>query len=301
MSGLVGRWVEHFTLRTAVSAAEVEDAETRAERRVLLAHARQKLAAADALRPLDQRGAALALVVEALSLLVEASGVPSPREALAALGVSDADEVASRLASYASQRPVLDAAFSGADENAHARLRAAASEAERGASSRASSVPALRSVALTRSLAALAFGLIVLVVVVLLALPRPRVLVEPSTFHGPAYVAANARDGDPETDWLLPDALDGYLDLRLSPPRTVHSVTLVNAHNPPFNDRGTKGWSVELWSGAQKVASRDGDWAFTPTPAPTEVAVTADGVDRIRFVVKSHHQRGGGLAEISFR
>lgn len=301
MSGLVGRWVEHFTLRSAVSAAQADDAAARAERRVLLAQARQKLAAADALRPLAQRGAALMLLVETLALLVDCADADSPRAALTALGVQDADEVATRLIDYAGRAPVLDADFSGVDESAYARLRDATTDALRGASVRASSAKALRSVALTRSLSALAFGLIAFLVLALFMVPRPRILVEPSAFHGPAYVAANVRDGDPETAWLLPDGLTGHLDLRLSPARDVRSITLLNAHNAPFNDRGTKGWAVELWRGAQKVAVREGEWAFTPTPLPTVLDLAADDVDRIRFVVKSHHHLGAGLAEITFR
>lgn len=301
MSGLVGRWVEHFTLRSAVSAARAEDPEARARRRTSLAHAQQKLAAADALRPLGQRGASLALVGEALVLLVESAEADSTRAALVSLGVSDADEVAARLVEYAARLPVLDAVFSGADEGAHQRLRAAAAQAMSAAAPRVSSARTLRSVALTRSLAALALVFVACIVAGISSLPRPRILVEPSAYHGPAYTASNARDSNPETAWLLPDDANGYLDLRLSPARAVQSVTLLNAHNAPFNDRATKTWAVELWRGPNKLAVRDGDWAFSPAPVPTVVPISADGVDRIRFVIKSHHQRGGGLAEISFR
>lgn len=306
MSGFVGRWVEHFTQRGALAAAQAEAARpggtsARAQRRMLVAHARQKLAASDALRPLGQRGTALALVVEALALLVETADAHSAREALGSLGVADADELGARLTSYAARPPVLDAQFSGNDESAYRGLRAAAAQALRGASPRVESVQALRSVALTRSLSALAFGLVACFVALLFAVPRPRVLVESSAVHGPAYLAANARDGNPDTAWLLPDDAAGYLDLRLSPPRSIESLALLNTHNAPFNDRATKAWAVELWRGPRKLAVRDGEWAFSLSPVPTRLSLPADGVDRIRFIVKSYHHRGGGLAELSFR
>jgi len=301
MSGLAGRWVEHFTLRSAASAAQADDPQTRGRRRVALAQARQKLAAADALRPIGQRGEALALVVEALALLVESAEAPSVHQGLGALGVRDAEQIAAQLVDYARRPAVFDAAFSGDDERAHHRLRVAAAQAVAGAVPRASSAQALRSIALMRSLSALALVVVAVLVAVIVALPRPRVLVVPSAVHGPAYVAANARDANPDTAWLLPDATTGHLELQLSPPRSVHAITMLNAHNAPFNDRATKGFTVELWRGAQKLAARDGEFAFTPSPTPTTIELAGSGVDRIRFVVKSHHQRGAGLAELSFR
>ena len=196
---------------------------------------------------------------------------------------------------------MFDAAFSGDDERAHHRLRVAAAQAVEGAVPRASSAQALRRIALTRSLSALALGLVAVLVALVFSLPRPRVFVVPSGVHGPAYVAANARDGNPDTAWLLPDGITGHLELRLLPPRAVHEITMLNAHNEPFNDRATKGFTLELWRGTQKLASRDGEFTFTPSPTPTLIELAGSGVDRIRFVVKSHHQRGAGLAEFSFR
>ena len=301
MTGFATGWREHFTLRHAVSLARAEAPEVLRERGVLVACAAQKLAAADALRPLGQRGEALALVVAALGLLVESAGVGSTLAALVTLGVSSADEIATRLVHYAGRAPVFDAKFSGDDESAHRRLRAAASQAIGPSAVRARSARDLRIVAITRSLSALALLLVSCVAAALLLVPRPRVLVTPSAIHGPAYSAANATDGDPATEWLLPDNTAGFMELRLLPARAVSRVTVLNAHNSPFNDRGTKAWTIELWRGAEKVATRDGEWAFTPTPTPTVVPLSAAGVDRIRFVLKSHHQFGAGIAEISFQ
>ncbi len=301
MDGLAQRLVEHLTLRGAIAAAHAVDPSLVALRRRALLGAAQKLAAADALRPLGQRGEALALVVDALALLAEAARTDDTATSLAALGVDDAGAVAERLAAHRAAPARLDAAFSGRDERDHAMLRAAAAMALRGARPAASTATELSGVVVSRGLAAAGLGVVAVALAVTLAVPRPRVLLRPSIVHGPAYLAPNARDGNPATAWLLPDGATGHLDLLLSPPRAVRAVTLLNTQNAPYFDRATRGWALELWRGGERVAVREGEWAFSRTPESAEIAIAGDGVDRIRFVVRSHHQLGAGLAEISFR
>merc|ERR1712198_352741 len=39
--------------------------------------------------------------------------------------------------------------------------------------------------------------------------------------------------------WLAPDGIQGEFVLRFEKSRTVETITIVNAYNPPFYDRGT--------------------------------------------------------------
>jgi hypothetical protein len=301
MAGFAHRLVERLTLRSAIEAARAADPSLLGPRRRALAAATQKLAAAKALRPLGQRAEALGLVVGALSLLLDAAHAGDDAAALVALGVPEPDAVARVLAARRSGPALLDASFAAHEERDHARLLAAARVALGGLRPLASTAGELRARVASRFV-----GLATLVVVgallaVVFALPRPRVLLRPSVEHGPAYLAPNARDGNPVTAWLLPDRTTGHLDLVLTPPRDVHAVTLLNTNNAPYFDRATRGWAVELWRGVARVAVREGEWEFSRTPSPVELPVAGERIDRIRFVVRSHHQLGAGLAEISFR
>ncbi|WP_236606416.1 hypothetical protein [Sandaracinus amylolyticus] len=116
----------------------------------------------------------------------------------------------------------------------------------------------------------------------------------------PAYGADAALDGRPDTFWLLPDRAEGWLDVRIAPGRRIERIRLLNTHNPPHHDRATRQYRVEIHSGGEIVRTIEGELAFSTAPEPVEHAVGIDDVDRIRFVVVSHHRTGAGLAELSF-
>jgi len=301
MAGFAHRLVERLTLRDAIAAARTVDPAHLAPRRRALATAAQKLAAADALRPLGQRAEALGLVVQALTLLADAAQQADDAAGLAALGVADGHTVAQRLAVLREGPALLDAAFGEREERDHVLLREAARAALRGLRPYASTARALRARVASRFLATATLLVVGALLAVVFALPRPRVLLRPTVEHGPAYLAPNARDENPATAWLLPDHTAGHLDLMLTPPRDIHAVTLLNTNNAPYFDRATRGWAVELWRGVVRVAVREGEWEFSRTPSPVEMPIAGERIDRIRFVVRSHHQLGAGLAEISFR
>ncbi len=116
-----------------------------------------------------------------------------------------------------------------------------------------------------------------------------------------SFSADMAIDGRNDTWWLLPDRANGWVEQRMSPSRHVDSVTLLNTSNPPAHDRGTQDYRLEIYSGGSIVQSIDGhfDWSDAPTPVTHEI--NRDDVDRVRFVVRTYHRTGGGLAEMTIR
>ena len=115
------------------------------------------------------------------------------------------------------------------------------------------------------------------------------------------YQAANVVDGRPDTEWLLPDHTTGWVELAVSPPRHVERVSILNAHNAPMNDRATLGYALEIYAHGELVQTTEGTFAFSPSPEAVIQDVGEDNVERIRVVVRSSHNYGGGLAEVSFQ
>lgn len=118
--------------------------------------------------------------------------------------------------------------------------------------------------------------------------------------NAPQFGAPNVLDGRPETEWLLPDRESGWADANLSPPRHVARVTLLNAKNAPHFDRATRAYRLEFYSHDRVLQTVEGEFSeFSREPSPVSHEVDLDEVDRIRFVVSSHHHLGGGLAEMT--
>lgn len=118
--------------------------------------------------------------------------------------------------------------------------------------------------------------------------------------NAPAFSAETVIDGRPETYWLLPDGQSGWVEVRMSPPRRIEHVRVLNSHNPPHGDRATRDYRIEFYSGSTLLRGIDASFEYTTSPEPVEHAVGLDDVDRIRFVVRSHYRTGGGLAELSW-
>lgn len=111
------------------------------------------------------------------------------------------------------------------------------------------------------------------------------------------YGPSRAIDGDEATMWILPDGVPGWLEVRLSPARPVERITLVNAGPPTLRDRGTRRYVVELYAGGALARTLAGELEGAERASATH-EVGLEGVERIRFVVESHHGLGGGLAEL---
>ena len=116
-----------------------------------------------------------------------------------------------------------------------------------------------------------------------------------------SFSADMALDGRNDTWWLLPDRASGWVEQRMSPGRHVETVVLLNTSNPPAHDRGTQDYVLEIYSGGEMAQSIPGhfDWEDVPTPVTHEIHM--DNVERVRFVVRTYHRTGGGLAEMTIR
>lgn len=146
-----------------------------------------------------------------------------------------------------------------------------------------------------------ALGAVAVVALLWLALRTPKTLrAEASAINSDRFTAANAVDGRNETEWLLPDHAPGWLDVWVGAPRRIKAVKLLNAHIPPYNDRATQDYHLEVFTRGGKLArSIDGSFgAFTDDPKWVTVPLDIADVERVRFEVRSFHKNGGGLAEI---
>lgn len=125
--------------------------------------------------------------------------------------------------------------------------------------------------------------------------PPPRVVASGS--YSRDYTPETIFDGSPATYWLLPDHANGWLEAHLSAPRDVHRITLLNTHNGHYQDRGTILYTLKLFAGNRLLQSVDGEFVDHGF-GPNHHEFTAQGVDRIRFEVRSYYDWGGGLAEM---
>jgi hypothetical protein len=289
--GLGRRIAEHFTLREARAAARLESDEVRAARRLLLARARRKLRAASVLRSADLPGEALVAARAALDLLARARSV----------GVPSVAGAPARAAEPASEAGLPDEF----DEAGAAALRAALDDVARGLAElepRTLSLPVLRARLAVRLALPVAFLLVAVAAVIFATRPRARLRAAASALYGPLYGPENVVDEDRGSEWLLPDAQTGYVDVFLGKPRDVRAVSVLNGHNAGFRDRATRGYTVELYREGQKLAEASGEFARLDVDADfVHVPVAARRVDRVRFVVRSFHHRGAAVAEIRVR
>lgn len=118
--------------------------------------------------------------------------------------------------------------------------------------------------------------------------------------QSPTFAPELAIDGRDDTYWLLPDGATGWVEARISPPIHIEHVRLLNTHNPPHDDRATNEYTLEVYSGGEVAQRIEGSFEFSRNPAPVTHDVSVDGVERIRFVVRSHHNVGAGLADLSW-
>lgn len=120
-----------------------------------------------------------------------------------------------------------------------------------------------------------------------------------SARFGPEFPPEHAVDDDESSEWLLPDRTPGWVEAAISPPTRVERVRLLNSHNRHYNDRATREYTVELFSGDRVVQTIEGRWdELVSRPEWTDHPAGHDGVDRIRFTVRSWFRNGGGLAEL---
>ena len=149
-------------------------------------------------------------------------------------------------------------------------------------------------------LAVAGFGLLALAVAAYWLLHRPEVSASSFNAGFEGLAPKMAIDGDVTTEWLLENAVPGWLEVRFSR-RRISEVAWVNSRNVASDPRATRDYRVELWSGPTLVASTEGTMAWDADPKWQRAKMSAERVDHIRFEVRSYHFAGGGLAELAWR
>ncbi|MEM9070764.1 MAG: discoidin domain-containing protein [Myxococcota bacterium] len=116
------------------------------------------------------------------------------------------------------------------------------------------------------------------------------------------FHAIYATDGNPRTEWQPDDHRSGWVELRLTPPRRVEGVRILNGHNRHYDDRATKEFEVELFSDGRRAASAEGTfYAIRHRGEWRTVEVAGDAIDRIRVTAKTWHGRSPAIGEIEVR
>ncbi|MEO8183901.1 MAG: hypothetical protein ABI895_34180 [Deltaproteobacteria bacterium] len=126
--------------------------------------------------------------------------------------------------------------------------------------------------------------------------------VSASKTYSALYPPEQAVDGLDGTEWLLPDASSGSLEIGFHAPRTLHAVGLKNSINLPHRDRATREFHVHAFAGERLLGSVSG--SFPPLESARdwrELDLFAEGVTRLRIDIDSYYGLGGGLAEVDVR
>lgn len=158
---------------------------------------------------------------------------------------------------------------------------------------------ALRRARIRRAIALVVYGVVAVIGLVWWARRPPRLEAEASAAYSAQFAAAKAVDGDPKTEWLLPDRTTGAIDVRLVPGRSAHKLRVLDARNLPYADRSTENFQIELFDGDDSRGKIDGKFdAFRAEETWREFPLPGVRIDRIHIEVKSWHQSGAGFAEI---
>ena len=101
----------------------------------------------------------------------------------------------------------------------------------------------------------------------------------------------------PETYWLLPNNLTGFISIDLPRPVSISRINILNTHNDGFNDRGTKDFHVEVVKidGERKTIWRD---TFLRIGELKEKQFGGIEASRVTVYLDSFFINGGGLNEI---
>ncbi|MBI2389439.1 MAG: hypothetical protein HYV09_07565 [Deltaproteobacteria bacterium] len=236
---------------------------------------------------------------QALELLRRS--VREAREDLAAFDGSSLAEAARRAVSDAHralrEAPAPFAVASDLELEAHRRALSSVHRALRALSWAPRDVARIgRERLLIAASVVVAFAVTTTIAEYILRAPKPVA----SAIRGATHPAAAVLDGDPESEWLLPDGVGGWLDLHLRPQRFVGRLRLVNAVNPPYFDRSAGKFTIEVHRDGQLVKSVTGAFDESDpegTRAIRDVAV-GERAERVRIVLEKPSRAGAGLAEV---
>jgi len=202
----------------------------------------------------------------------------------------------------AAKLPVLDSEVSPAHADLYRKLRRSRAKIDK-----ALGLAAMAPKELTRlKLARWATTLLVLLIAVTglyFVLRTPRTVTASASGHfvsSPEFEPGNVFDGDESTEWLLDNGATGWVEGRLSPPRDITTVKVLNGHNRHFNDRAIRRYKVELFGSGEPITIEGEFDGIEPSPTFVEHPVDADGIERIRLTVLSFHGTGAALSELAW-
>lgn len=123
-------------------------------------------------------------------------------------------------------------------------------------------------------------------------------VVSVSASYAPERGAEQAVDGDPASDWLLPDRTGGFLELALPRRRAVHGATVLNGHNLHYMDRAIQLARVEVFDDDRLVDSAELRFdKLEATPRQRTVQLAGKQATRVRLQVIEYFVNGAALAE----
>lgn len=275
------RIIEWLTLRHALRQASGASADERGEFARRFQLARQRGKAADVLWFQGHRSEALRMAADAFEIAHRARGAQRPEASPQVV---------------AAQRALAGRTdFVGACPQEEDRLFEVLVAGRRELIASAGGL--LMSPSALRRLRALRLGMVGLVAVVVLGMSGTwlfgssrRQVAAASDYFGRnwQYQPAYAFDGDPRTEWWLPNGRKGWIEVRVDPPIEVRSVRVMGGAERTFGDH-----RVELWRGTDKRAESRGS-------EPRMHRISAAGVDRIRLVIDSWPGPGAAVAEINW-
>lgn len=150
---------------------------------------------------------------------------------------------------------------------------------------------------------AITLGILSMSIALLVWLVRPAHYIEAtaSSFTNSArrWGPRHLVDGYLATEWAADARPPLVIDLSLHPARDIRAIELLNGHNPPWNDRGTRDFRVEAYSGGRRVSAATGRFGAMSTDFEVaRVPMLASQITTIRVQILSWHGRGPALAEI---
>ena len=87
--------------------------------------------------------------------------------------------------------------------------------------------------------------------------------------------------------------------MRFRKPVDVQAVRITNSHNAPHNDRGAKQLDVYLLHGDTLIGGTHTTFNQIETSHHArEIPIAGASVTKIRCMLRSHHGKGGGSAEV---
>jgi hypothetical protein len=293
----MGGWLSSVRARfTVVALGDRLDAATSARLDAALALVRERLDAADLLWLRPHRSESMRMLARAAEALESAlatarAGLPAEVLLPAESGRSALREIRAHL----ERAPLEDEAVSADDLGWRRRGR----RFIRGLAADLRRTTRRRRQTLARRAALVAAGVVLCAALgAAHAVIQDRVeLVASASALG--YEAEGAADGNPGTEWLLPDGQAGWLDLRWRRPHDVTGVRVINASNGALKDRATRDLEIALYDGPRLLARTTTSFlAIDPDHNVRDLAIAAKGVTRVRFSLLNFHGNAAGLADV---